>query len=209
MKRWSNRSPTVEPRWAWPKTDHQAPTNLTKIYAGAIIKSEADQPAIKEVCKAVNRDWVNHQACSLSHNIHVVSDSFVSNRPIAFEYWKAKIWIGWKHSSFSFHYILINFQITRTGINFQFSSKLGHNVCSRQWMTFPERVEYQKAILMYKTMHNPAPTYLFVLFHYTNENHNQHMITYMCPNQILNFSETLSAILILKSGRPCLIALNM
>ena len=25
--------------------------------------------AIKEACKVVNRDWVNHQACSLSHRI--------------------------------------------------------------------------------------------------------------------------------------------
>ena len=34
---------------------------------------------MKELCKAINSDWVNHQACSLSHNIHVVSDSFVTN----------------------------------------------------------------------------------------------------------------------------------
>ena len=40
------------------------------------------------------------------------------------------------------------------------------------WMTFPQRVEYQKAILMYKIMHNLAPTYLSELVHYTNEIHN-------------------------------------
>ena len=32
--------------------------------------------AIKEDSKAANRDWVNHQACSLSHNIPVVSVFF-------------------------------------------------------------------------------------------------------------------------------------
>ena len=29
--------------------------------------------------KVVYRDWVNNQACSQSHNIHVVSGSFVTN----------------------------------------------------------------------------------------------------------------------------------
>ena len=32
LKRWSNSSPTVEPRWARPKTDHQAPANLTESF---------------------------------------------------------------------------------------------------------------------------------------------------------------------------------
>ena len=31
-KRWRNRSPKVEPRWTRPKTDHQAPANLTEIF---------------------------------------------------------------------------------------------------------------------------------------------------------------------------------
>ena len=66
---------------------------------------------------------------------------------------------------------------------------------------------------MYKTMHNLALTYLSELFHCTNEIHNHvlrssHIILYV-PNPILNFSEPLSAFLILKSGMPCLIALNM
>ena len=30
LKRWSKRNPTVEPRWARPKTDHQAPTSFVK-----------------------------------------------------------------------------------------------------------------------------------------------------------------------------------
>ena len=32
LKRWSNRSLKVEPRWAGPKTDHQAPANLTESF---------------------------------------------------------------------------------------------------------------------------------------------------------------------------------
>ena len=35
--------------------------------------------AIKQGSKVVNRDWVNNQACSLLHNIHVVSGSFITN----------------------------------------------------------------------------------------------------------------------------------
>ena len=35
---------------------------------------------VKESINVVNRDWVNHQACSQSHDIrHVVSDSFITN----------------------------------------------------------------------------------------------------------------------------------
>ena len=43
LKRWSNRSPTVEPRWVRPTTDHQASANLTESRhkAEPIIKSEA------------------------------------------------------------------------------------------------------------------------------------------------------------------------
>ena len=36
--------------------------------------------AINEVCKVVIRDWVNHQACSLSHNIHVEYHGIKANR---------------------------------------------------------------------------------------------------------------------------------
>lgn len=43
------------------------------------------------------------------------------------------------------------------------------------WMTFPERVKFQKAILMFKTMNNLAPTYMNSLFHYTNEIHNRNL----------------------------------
>ena len=33
------------------------------------------QPTVLKVF----RDWVNHQACTLSHNIYVVSSSFITN----------------------------------------------------------------------------------------------------------------------------------
>ena len=74
-------------------------------------------------------------------SLSLVKMDFQTFELITFEYWKAKIWIGWKHNPFNFNYILRNFQITRTGINFQFSSKLGLIVYTGQWMTFPERVE--------------------------------------------------------------------
>lgn len=41
------------------------------------------------------------------------------------------------------------------------------------WMTFPERVDYQKAVLMYKTMHGLTPPYLHSLFQFTSEIHTR------------------------------------
>ena len=43
------------------------------------------------------------------------------------------------------------------------------------WMTFPERVQFQKAIMMFKIMNNLAPTYMNNLFQYTNEIHNRNL----------------------------------
>ena len=41
------------------------------------------------------------------------------------------------------------------------------------WMTFPDRVDYQKAILMYKITHNLTPSYLSDLFQFTSEIHSR------------------------------------
>ena len=39
-----------------------------------------DHPrAIKEISKAVNLDWINNQACRLSHNINVITNLFMTN----------------------------------------------------------------------------------------------------------------------------------
>ena len=35
--------------------------------------------AIKEVSKVVNLDWMNNQACSLSQNIYVITNIFITN----------------------------------------------------------------------------------------------------------------------------------
>ena len=34
--------------------------------------------AIKEATIAINRDWVNNQACTLSHDIQVISNIFIT-----------------------------------------------------------------------------------------------------------------------------------
>ena len=41
------------------------------------------------------------------------------------------------------------------------------------WMTFPERVNYQKAILVFKIVHGLTPSYLHKLFQPTSEIHNR------------------------------------
>ena len=43
------------------------------------------------------------------------------------------------------------------------------------WMTFPERVKFQKAIMMYKSMNNLMPRYIGQLFQHTNEIHNRNL----------------------------------
>ena len=52
------------------------PPSLIRVFAG-------HPPSLIRVfavrSKVVNRDWVNHKACSLSHYIHVVPGSFVTN----------------------------------------------------------------------------------------------------------------------------------
>ena len=42
-----------------------------------------------------------------------------------------------------------------------------------KWMMFPERVVYQKAILMYKVMHNLTPPYLTNIFKFSSEVHDR------------------------------------
>ena len=44
-----------------------------------------------------------------------------------------------------------------------------------KWMTFPERVNYQKAILLYKIMHKLSPSYIQDLFQFTHEVHNHNL----------------------------------
>ena len=81
-KRWSDRNPTVEPLWTRPKTEHWAPNQLNWKFLGRSLHWDwgpIRRRAIKEGTKDVNRDWVNHEACSLSHNIHVVVGYFITN----------------------------------------------------------------------------------------------------------------------------------
>ena len=42
----SNRQPLVEPRWAKPKTNHQATTYSLKLYEEAVIECEARTTAL-------------------------------------------------------------------------------------------------------------------------------------------------------------------
>ena len=42
-----------------------------------------------------------------------------------------------------------------------------------KWLTFPERVKFQKAVMMFKTMNNLNPPYIKNLFKFTNEIHDR------------------------------------
>ena len=43
------------------------------------------------------------------------------------------------------------------------------------WKIFPERVKFQIAIMMFKSMNNLAPPYIDQLFQHTNEIHNRNL----------------------------------
>lgn len=42
-----------------------------------------------------------------------------------------------------------------------------------KWMTFPERVKYQKAVMMFKIINNLTPSYLNNLYSYTSDIHQR------------------------------------
>ena len=41
------------------------------------------------------------------------------------------------------------------------------------WLKFPDRVDYQKAVLMYKTMNDLTPNYLKELYQFTSDIHQR------------------------------------
>jgi len=49
-----------------------------------------------------------------------------------------------------------------------------------KWMPFPDRVIYQKALQMYKTLHGGAPEYLRTPFIFTSEIHSR-ILRSTCP----------------------------
>ena len=77
------------------------------------------------------------------------------------------------------------------------------------WMTFPDRVDYQKAILMYKITHNLTPSNLSDLFQFTSEVHSRTLrstsenLLYV-PKPKLKSTEMLCLTLDLKFGIPFL-----
>ena len=77
-----------------------------------------------------------------------------------------------------------------------------------KWMMLPERVVYQKAILMYKVMHNLTPPYLTIIFKFSSEVHDRSLrstsenLLYISRNLILNFTETVLLFQDLKYGTP-------
>ena len=74
------------------------------------------------------------------------------------------------------------------------------------WMTFPERVKYQKAVLMFKITNNLTPSYLNNLYSYTSDIHQRSLRTIDNPKQ--KSSEIHFPILDLWCGMPSLNLLN-
>ena len=77
----SKRNPTVKPRWAQPQTQHQAITLSSIDKSLSRNRQRGWGPtrrcANKEVSKIANRDWVDHQACSLLQYINGISNHVI------------------------------------------------------------------------------------------------------------------------------------
>ena len=70
---------------------------------------------------------------------------------------------------------VIKFQkrAARCILDSDFDSPSAELFAELKWMEFPERVKYQKAIIMYKISHNLAPKYLQDLFQQTADIHDR------------------------------------
>ena len=77
----SKRNPTGKPRWARQTAKYQAPTISSKdnflSRNGHRVWSLTHRRAIKEESKVANRDWVDHQACSLLQYTNVIANLFI------------------------------------------------------------------------------------------------------------------------------------
>ena len=54
-----------------------------------------------------------------------------------------------------------------------------------KWMMFPDRVRYQKAILIYKIIHNLAQPYFSNIFNFSSEVHTRALRSSVCPKALL------------------------
>ena len=89
---WSKINPTVKPVWAWLQTQHQA-LNLSSIDKSLNqnrhrIWGHTCRRAIKEVYEVANRDYVDHQACSLLQFINVITNLLIMRNYFNLLQWK-------------------------------------------------------------------------------------------------------------------------
>ena len=74
-----------------------------------------------------------------------------------------------------------------------------------KWITFPERVLYQKAILIYKIMHNLTPAYLTNMFTFSKEVHDRTLrstadnLLYIPKPNIEHYRNSLACIIRIKN----------
>ena len=81
----------------------------------------------------------------------------------------------WGNANLNLMDSVIKFQkrAARCILDKDFDSPSAEMFTELKWMTFPERVQYQKAILMYKIFNNLAPEYLKGLFKHTADIHQR------------------------------------
>ena len=80
LEHWNKRKPTVETWWAKQQTKkfRPQPTKINSFMSGPSLSLTPDPPARNSRVKFINRDWVKHYACRLSHYIYIISNTFVT-----------------------------------------------------------------------------------------------------------------------------------
>ena len=68
---------------------------------------------------------------------------------------------------------LIKFQKRAARLDKDLDTPSAELFAELKWLTFPERVKFQKAIMMYRTMNNLNPHILMITNEYTNEIHDR------------------------------------
>ena len=135
----SKRNPTGKPRWAWQQPKHQAPTissiDKSLSWNRHRVWNPTYRRAIKEGSKVANRDWVDHQACSLLQYINVI----IANLIIMGNYFNE---LRWKFISIN---NLLQF-IHQVTIEFRFRKSL-----AQERFTFNLEFRYQIIVLSIKS----------------------------------------------------------
>ena len=118
----SQRNPTGKPGGPDKQPKHQTPTISSKDKSLSRNRHRVWSPthrrAIKEESKVANRDWVDHQACSLLQYINVIANLFIMGNYFNELHWKII------RANNLLHQVTIEFRFWKSLVQERFKSNL-------------------------------------------------------------------------------------